>query len=84
MAVTSSLERFVATHQKSKELTERSLKVSRGLHTDAIFTLAPNIYVSHAKGSRKWDVDGNEYIDYVLGHGALILGHSHPEVVRAV
>jgi len=41
-------------------------------------------YITHAKGSRKWDVDGNEYIDYVLGHGALILGHCHPTVVRAV
>jgi len=41
-------------------------------------------YVTHAKGVRKWDVDGNEYIDYVMGHGALILGHSHPEWVKAV
>jgi glutamate-1-semialdehyde 2,1-aminomutase len=41
-------------------------------------------YITHARGSRKWDVDGNEYIDYVMGHGALILGHSHPDIVRAV
>ena len=41
-------------------------------------------YISHAKGSHKWDVDGNEYIDYVMGHGALILGHGHPAVVQAV
>ena len=41
-------------------------------------------YVTHAAGSRKWDVDGNEYIDYTMGHGALILGHSHPAVVSAV
>lgn len=40
-------------------------------------------YISHARGSKKWDVDGNEYIDYVMGHGALILGHSHPAVVQA-
>ena len=38
---------------------------------------------SHGKGSRMWDVDGNEYIDYVGGAGALILGHSHPAVVQA-
>ena len=42
------------------------------------------IYVTHAKGSRKWDVDGNEYLDYYGGHGALLLGHSHPMVVEAV
>ena len=42
------------------------------------------LFVSHAKGSRKWDVDGNEYVDYFGGHGALILGHSHPTIVEAV
>ena len=42
------------------------------------------IYVTHALGPRKWDVDGNEYVDYVMGHGALLLGHSHPDIVEAV
>ncbi len=42
------------------------------------------IYVSRAQGSRKWDVDGNEYVDYIGGHGALMLGHGHPAVVEAV
>lgn len=42
------------------------------------------IYVTHAAGSRKWDVDGNEYVDYTGGHGALLLGHNHPQVVEAV
>lgn len=42
------------------------------------------IYVERAKGSRKWDVDGHEYVDYVMGHGALLLGHARPEVVSAV
>lgn len=41
-------------------------------------------YISHAMGSRKWDLDGHEYVDYVMGHGALVLGHSHPAVVEAV
>lgn len=42
------------------------------------------IYVERAAGARKWDVDGNEYIDYFGGHGALILGHNHPAVMQAV
>ena len=42
------------------------------------------IYVEHAAGSRKWDVDGNEYVDYTGGHGALLLGHNQPQVVEAV
>jgi len=42
------------------------------------------MYVERAAGSRKWDVDGNEYVDYLGGHGALILGHNHPAVLEAV
>lgn len=38
---------------------------------------------SHARGSKMWDVDGREFIDYVGGAGALILGHAHPAVVAA-
>jgi glutamate-1-semialdehyde 2,1-aminomutase len=41
-------------------------------------------FVQRAAGSRIWDVDGNEYIDYVLSWGPLILGHTHPAVVAAV
>jgi glutamate-1-semialdehyde 2,1-aminomutase len=41
-------------------------------------------FVQRAEGSRIWDVDGNEYIDYVLSWGPMILGHAHPEVVGAV
>ncbi|MFW6056137.1 MAG: aspartate aminotransferase family protein [Chloroflexota bacterium] len=41
-------------------------------------------YITHAEGSRKWDVDGNEYVDYTMGHGALLLGHSHPAIVEAI
>jgi len=49
------------------------------------YSLAKDIRLiySHGSGSRMWDVDGNEYIDYVGGAGALILGHSHPAVVKA-
>lgn len=46
--------------------------------------LAPYpIYVNRAEGARKWDVDGNEYVDYYGGHGALLLGHNHPRVMEA-
>lgn len=42
------------------------------------------VYVTRAQGSHKWDVDGNRIIDYVMGHGALLLGHCHPAMVAAV
>ncbi|MEX2582637.1 MAG: glutamate-1-semialdehyde 2,1-aminomutase [Gemmatimonadota bacterium] len=41
-------------------------------------------FVERGAGCRLFDVDGNEYIDYVLSWGPLILGHAHPEVVQAV
>lgn len=41
-------------------------------------------FVDRAEGARVWDVDGNEYVDYVLSWGAILLGHAHPSVVRAV
>jgi glutamate-1-semialdehyde 2,1-aminomutase len=42
------------------------------------------VYVDRADGAYKWDVDGHRLIDYWSGHGALLLGHSHPAVVEAV
>ncbi len=42
------------------------------------------LYIDHGSGSRLFDVDGNEYIDYALAHGPLILGHCHPRIIAAV
>jgi glutamate-1-semialdehyde 2,1-aminomutase len=41
-------------------------------------------FVNRARGSRVWDVDGHEYIDYVLTWGPAILGHAHPKIIAAV
>jgi glutamate-1-semialdehyde 2,1-aminomutase len=41
-------------------------------------------FVNRAKGPRVWDVDGNEYIDYVCTWGPAILGHAHPKIISAV
>lgn len=40
-------------------------------------------YISRADGCRKWDVDGNELVDFVIGHGALLLGHNDPDILAA-
>ena len=55
-----------------------------GIVHDSRRLLPYQVYVDHARGSRKWDVDGNEYVDYYGGHGALILGHGEPRVTAAV
>ena len=44
----------------------------------------PNIVIREGKGSRVWDEDGNEYIDYLIGSGPMLVGHGHPEVLEAV
>jgi glutamate-1-semialdehyde 2,1-aminomutase len=44
----------------------------------------PDVVVVGGYGSHVWDVDGKEYIDYVLGSGPMLAGHAHPEVVEAV
>jgi glutamate-1-semialdehyde 2,1-aminomutase len=69
----------------SSALYERAKETfPSGVTHDARFAKPFPIYVSRAQGSRKWDVDGNEYVDYYGGHGALILGHCHPVVTQAV
>ena len=42
------------------------------------------IYLKRGKGSKVWDVDGNEYTDYILGFGALEVGHAHPRIVEEI
>lgn len=42
------------------------------------------LFIERAKGAKLYDVDGNEYIDYVLSWGPMIVGHSHPSVVKAL
>jgi len=69
----------------SAALYERARKVlPSGITHDARYLDPYSIHVARAKGPRKWDVDGNEYVDYFGGHGALLLGHSHPAIVEAV
>lgn len=64
---------------------QRACRVLPGGITHDIRHLTPfPLYVTHGAGPRKWDVDGREYIDYWMGHGALFLGHAHPSIVEAV
>ena len=44
----------------------------------------PSIFIREGKGSRVWDADGREYVDYLIGSGPMLLGHGHPEVLEAV
>jgi glutamate-1-semialdehyde 2,1-aminomutase len=69
----------------SAALYERATPVfASGVSHDLRYAEPFPIYIARALGSRKWDVDGNEYVDYSGGHGALILGHGHPAITAAV
>ena len=76
---------YKARTQGSGVLFERARKVlPSGITHDARYLDPDSIHVAKAAGPRKWDVDGNEYVDYFGGHGAMLLGHSHPAVIEAV
>jgi glutamate-1-semialdehyde 2,1-aminomutase len=79
------VEQFSAAFPRSRELHERARGVFPNGVTHDLRHLEPfPIYVERAEGSRKWTVEGRELIDYWSGHGAILLGHSHPAVVEAV
>ena len=76
---------YVSKTSKSKALYERAKKVLPAGVSYGIRYFEPYpFYTAKAKGSKLYDVDGNEYVDFWLGHTALILGHNPPAVVEAV
>lgn len=79
------LEEYIARHPGSAQRYAEATRIFPGGVThDNRYAQPFPLYLTHGYGPHKWDVDGNEYIDYVSGHGALLLGHSHPAVVAAV
>ncbi|MBM2837368.1 MAG: hemL [candidate division NC10 bacterium] len=78
-------EQFRRAHPRSEALFRRAkAAIAGGLSHDIRYLRPFPIYVDRAGGSRKWDVDGHELIDYWVGHGALFLGHANPTVQQAV
>ena len=78
-------QQYIDTHPKSLE----RYQVAKDLFPNGVTHDARNLtpfpfYVTNSEGAHKFDVDGNKIIDYRTGHGSLLLGHNHPEVVKAV
>lgn len=85
MAASSNAHEYVASNPKSRALFEDQKRMIPGGVTHAARAFEPfPLFIDRCHGSKKWDVDGNEYIDYWMGHGANILGHAHPLIVEAV
>ncbi|MEM0448226.1 MAG: glutamate-1-semialdehyde 2,1-aminomutase [Methanomassiliicoccales archaeon] len=71
--------------EHSRQCFEKAKLLLPGGVSSPVRAFAPYpIFISRGKGSRLYDVDGNEYIDYCLGFGPLILGHAPEEVVKAL
>lgn len=69
----------------SKALAQQAMEIfPSGVTHDSRYQEPYGLYIDRAKGSRKWDVDGNEYVDYIGGHGGHILGHGNEAVIEAV
>jgi len=72
---------------QSQALYDRARKVvPRGIYGHYGHTVREGTpaFFSRSRGSRFWDVDGNEYVDYMCGYGPMILGYGHPVVEEAV
>ncbi len=71
---------------RSRSMLEEAANYSPGgVHSNVRLGMTPfPLFFERAKGSRLWDVDGNEYIDYALGMGPVILGHAAAEVNEAI
>ena len=76
----------ITSYAKSAELLERAKKVLAGGVSSEFrkYNHPHALFYTHGKGSRVYDVDGNEYLDFTLSQGPLILGHSHPDVINAI
>lgn len=73
-------------YSQSKVLYERASKVLAGGVSSEFrkFSYPHPLFYARGVGSRVYDVDGNEYLDFTLSQGPLILGHSHPYILEAV
>src|SRR2546428_2049694 len=78
-------DRFRAARRRSDELWRKARNFSpRGVPSSFQDASPQPIFVEYGRGSRVWDVDGNEYIDFHNGFGVMVVGHAHPKIVDAV
>ncbi|PKB81319.1 MAG: hypothetical protein BZY88_06895 [SAR202 cluster bacterium Io17-Chloro-G9] len=83
--MTAILDEYMAKHPGSAQRYAEAVRLfPSGVTHDNRYAQPFPLYMTYGAGPKKWDVDGHEYIDYVSGHGALLLGHSHPAIVSAV
>src|SRR5690606_36935654 len=77
---------FMRSYEKSRQLYERACRsMAGGVSSHFRMAGTPHpLFFTKGKGSLIYDADGNEYLDFTLSQGPMLLGHSHPEVLRQV
>lgn len=78
-------ERFREARPRSRQLwTEAREVLPRGVPSSFQDAAPQPVFMERGRGSRVWDVDGNEYVDFHNGFGVMVVGHAHPKIVEAV
>src|ERR1700736_2426752 len=78
-------ERFRRARPRSYKLwTEAREVLPRGVPSSFQDAAPQPVFMERGRGSRVWDVDGNEYVDFHNGFGVMVVGHAHPKIVEAV
>jgi len=78
-------EAFRSRRQRSDQMwKEAKAFVSKGVPSSFQDAPPQPIFIDRGKGSRVWDVDGNEYVDFHNGFGVMVVGHAHPLIVEAL
>jgi glutamate-1-semialdehyde 2,1-aminomutase len=78
-------EKFRHARPRSKQMwTEARQVMPRGVPSSFQDASPQPVFMEKGKGSRVWDVDGNEYVDFHNGFGVMVVGHAHPKIVEAV
>ena len=78
-------EIFVRRQPTSARLAEQARQHLTGGVTSSWQITAPQpVWLSRGRGSKVWDIDGNEYVDLHGGYGAALAGHAHPAIARAI
>ncbi len=77
MKFNKSIEAFVAAKQRIPGGVNSPVRAFKSVNADPVF-------IERAKGAKVWDIDGNEYLDFVASWGPMILGHAHEEIVKTV
>jgi len=78
-------DKFKQARPRSQKLWKEAREVMpRGVPSSFQDAAPQPVFMERGKGSRVWDVDGNEYVDFHNGFGVMVVGHAHPKIVDAV